>query len=261
MIYLKKLLALSLLFYLLCANTGTYAAVVADWGSVVTPITSKASFSFSQQNINNNFTNQYSFSLEGSTGATYQDSFEFAACKNGCGSPDLSYGIYDANVSLYNTTNGSLTFAAGNYMFQVKGTGMGSGNNLSYSGMVNFSTVAAGLLEADANISGEKDSVEPTPWGLLKVRQFEAKRQYRSEYVSYWLTIGDRHLLPGLERKLAQLRYGLSGEVPDGMLIRISSLDTDKSAEFSLQKNFIEEMLSSLDSTNREKLSGNISGY
>ncbi len=122
------------------------AEIVEDWGTVVTSIEGETTFSFEQYNITKNFTDQYAFSLEGSGDATYAVSFYFDACKNGCGNPDLSYGIYDANGGLIDMTNGTVVLSAGNYVFQVKGDGMGSGNSLDYSGSVTFSVAATSFV-------------------------------------------------------------------------------------------------------------------
>lgn len=118
------------------------AEVVADWGTVATPLASETTFSFAQYDITNNFTDQYAFSLEGDAGATYSVTFNFDTCKNGCGNPDLSYGIYDANGGLIADASGTVTLTSGNYVFQVKGDGMGSGNNLDYWGSITFTATA-----------------------------------------------------------------------------------------------------------------------
>ncbi|NJD35689.1 MAG: PEP-CTERM sorting domain-containing protein [Betaproteobacteria bacterium] len=122
------------------------ADIVADWGTVATPITSETSFSFAQYNISNNFTDQYAFSLEGASGASYSVTFQFDTCKNGCGNPDLSYGIYDSNGGLVASATGTVTLSAGTYVFQVKGDGMGSGNSVDYWGSVTFSAVATSMV-------------------------------------------------------------------------------------------------------------------
>jgi hypothetical protein len=124
------------------------AAVVADWGTLATPITSETTFSFAQYDLNKNFTDQYLFSLEGESGTSYTVTFQLDACRNGCGNPDLSYGIYDANGGLIGDTNGALTLSAGSYAFQVKGTGMGAGNSLDYWGAVTFSAVSTSIVSA-----------------------------------------------------------------------------------------------------------------
>jgi len=119
-----------------------HADIVEDWGAISLPITEEATFSFEQYDIDKNFTDQYAFSLEGEAGAAYTVTFDFDPCGGGCGNPDIAYGIYDANGGLITETSGAVTLSAGNYVFQVKGTGMGSGNLLDYWGSVTFSATA-----------------------------------------------------------------------------------------------------------------------
>lgn len=126
-------------------STG-FTEVIEDWGTVVTPIENEASFSFAQYDVDGNFTHDYLFSLEGEAGATYEVTFQFDACKNGCGNPELSYGIYDANGGLYSATSGTVLLSAGSYAFQVSATGMGAGNSVDYWGDLTFS---ATLVSAD----------------------------------------------------------------------------------------------------------------
>jgi exosortase B len=73
----------------------------------------------------------------------------------------------------------------------------------------------------------------------LPVRRFVARQSRRIEAVTYWLKVGDIAVLPGLGRKLAQLRYGLSGKIPDGILVRVSSLGRYTDKELLKQADFI----------------------
>ncbi|MCK2086855.1 EpsI family protein [Thauera aromatica] len=77
---------------------------------------------------------------------------------------------------------------------------------------------------------------------LLNVRRLVAVRHERVEPITYWMTIGKRPALPGWRRKWAQMRSGLSGEVPDGTLIRVSSLSTRTDQAFALQADFVAAM-------------------
>jgi hypothetical protein len=124
---------------------GAAHALTEDWGTIATPISEETSFSFAQYDITGNFTHDYGFSLEGSAGATYEVSFAFDACRNGCGSPELTYGIYHANGSYIGDANGTVMLSAGSYIFQVKGTGMGSGNSIDYWGSVTFSMSSSSM--------------------------------------------------------------------------------------------------------------------
>lgn len=122
------------------------AAMIADWGTVATPIASETSFSFARYDISNNFADQYAFSLEGDSGAAYNVTFQFDLCRSGCGNPDLSYGIYDAKGGLVTATNGVATLSAGSYVFQLKGSGMGTGNSVDYWGSVTFNAVSMSMV-------------------------------------------------------------------------------------------------------------------
>ena len=144
---------ITLLALLLIIAPIVRADVTQDWGTVATPLTSEVTFSFAQYDINRNFTDHYNFSLEGGTGATYDVTFSFDPCRNGCGNPDLAYGIYDRNGGLVTSTNGSVTLSAGNYAFQVKGTGMGSGNSVDYWGSVTFAAASGSSLTTVTMVS------------------------------------------------------------------------------------------------------------
>lgn len=120
-------------------------AVTEDWGTISTPISDEVSFSFAQYDVSGNFSHQYAFSLEGEAGATYEVSFAFDSCRSGCGSPEISYGIYHANGNYIGDANGTVVLSAGSYIFQVKGTGMGGGNSLDYWGSLTFSATSSSM--------------------------------------------------------------------------------------------------------------------
>ena len=55
------------------------------------------------------------------------------------------------------------------------------------------------------------------------------------------------------------MSYGLSGKIPDGMLIRISSIDPGTANAYEVQAQFAEQMLHALKPEYQKKLSGNLS--
>jgi EpsI family protein len=95
-----------------------------------------------------------------------------------------------------------------------------------------------------------------TDGGSIPVRRLLAQRSSRREPITYWITVGDRAARPGLERKVAQLRFGLRGTVPDGMLVRVSSLDADQRSGYALHDRFVRDMLGSLAPPVRTRLLG-----
>ena len=105
-------------------------------------------------------------------------------------------------------------------------------------------------------VGAASDSLLATGHGALLIRRLEAHRPGRRELVSYWLTVGDQATLPGLSRKIAQLRFGLSGTVPDGMLVRVSSIDDSTVAAYALHDRFVVDLLATLPDSARMRLAG-----
>lgn len=78
----------------------------------------------------------------------------------------------------------------------------------------------------------------------------------RRELISYWVTLDERATLPGLGRKIEQVRYGLRGLIPDGMLVRASSVNGPDEAAFALQERFLGDMAQALPSLVRSRYFG-----
>jgi EpsI family protein len=80
----------------------------------------------------------------------------------------------------------------------------------------------------------------------LQVQRLVASMPPRVEPITYWVTLDEVATLPGLDRKLAQLRYGLRGQIPDGMLVRVSNISSDEAASFELQNQFLQQLRQAL---------------
>ena len=52
----------------------------------------------------------------------------------------------------------------------------------------------------------------------------------RNEPVTYWLTVGDQVITNKFDKRIAEIRLGLTGQIPDGLLFRVSSIDNDSGA-------------------------------
>lgn len=94
--------------------------------------------------------------------------------------------------------------------------------------------------------------------GSLPIKRLEAIQGPRNEPITYWITIGEKATLPGLGRKLTQLSYGLTGKIPDGMLIRVSSISPNADQEYQLQDRFVNEMLDAVEPAQRVRLTGEL---
>jgi EpsI family protein len=97
----------------------------------------------------------------------------------------------------------------------------------------------------------------------IPVTKVIATKTNRIEPITYWLRTGEQLTYPGMDTKLARLQYGLTGHVPDGMLVRVSSLtrttETDDIAHaYAIHARFIQDLISATPYTKRHTLIGQV---
>lgn len=92
--------------------------------------------------------------------------------------------------------------------------------------------------------------------GEIPVKRLLAKQGARNEPITYWLTVGDSVAATGLMWKINQVKYGLTGKIPDGLLFRISSIQADNAAAYRMQDDFARALLAALPPGSRERLIG-----
>lgn len=83
-----------------------------------------------------------------------------------------------------------------------------------------------------------------------------ATQGQRVEPVTYWFTMGDDAVMSYLDRELTQLKYAVAGQIPDGYLVRLSSLSANPKEAFERQADFANALMSSLDPELRARLTG-----
>ncbi len=79
--------------------------------------------------------------------------------------------------------------------------------------------------------------------------RFLMQNKNRIEAVSYWIRIGDAFPEGGLDTRMKLLRDGLDGKVPDGILVRASSLinaPAEASDAYRLQDDFLKDFVAAL---------------
>ncbi len=104
----------------------------------------------------------------------------------------------------------------------------------------------------------ETNSTLSTPEGNLPVKHLVAVLGPRNEPITYWFVIGGLQTQSSFGVRWAQIKVGLTGKVPDGLLIRVSSIDQDEVRAFQLQENFINKMLEAVGANNRYRLTGRL---
>ena len=91
----------------------------------------------------------------------------------------------------------------------------------------------------------------------LKTVQLLADKDNRVEPITYWVTLSDEAIVPGVERKIAQLKYGLQGLIVDGMLVRISTLSPNKNdVDFSTHARFLLDLENALPADMKPRFLG-----
>ncbi|HET7864523.1 MAG TPA: EpsI family protein, partial [Burkholderiaceae bacterium] len=92
--------------------------------------------------------------------------------------------------------------------------------------------------------------------GAVSVQRLVGTLGQRVEPISYWVTLADQATLPGVGRKLAQLRLGLAGYVADGMLVRVSTIGMPATAPYAAQDRFLQDLARALPSDVRARYFG-----
>lgn len=95
-----------------------------------------------------------------------------------------------------------------------------------------------------------------TDFGSITAKRLFASLRTRSEPVTYWFTVGDSAVKNAIEKRIVELRYGLTGQIPDGLLFRVSSIDADRERAYRMQERFINDLLLSVSPADRLRLSG-----
>ncbi len=90
----------------------------------------------------------------------------------------------------------------------------------------------------------------------IPVVRLQTKMNARYEPVTYWAVVGDTVVHSSYHKKITELKYGLKGEIPDGLLVRASSIDTDNSQAFIEQEDFLKSFVESLPPESQSKLLG-----
>ena len=90
----------------------------------------------------------------------------------------------------------------------------------------------------------------------IPVTRLVASLASRNEPITYWLLVGEKITSFGYTQRSTTIRYGLSGFIPDGVLVRLSSIGNNNQAAFELQELFIRDMLAAMTAQNLPRLLG-----
>lgn len=95
-----------------------------------------------------------------------------------------------------------------------------------------------------------------TKFGEIPVRRLFGHLGARQEPVTYWFTVGDQAVQGKTQKRLVDLRYGLTGRIPDGLIFRVSSIDGNQARAYQVQEQFANQLLQAVTPDQRIRLSG-----
>lgn len=90
----------------------------------------------------------------------------------------------------------------------------------------------------------------------LPVMKLVATQGQRIEPITYWIMMGDSVVRGNLELGFARLKYGLTGKIPSGILIRVSTISANESRSYRTQEQFVRDMLGAVPTQYRKVLRG-----
>ena len=105
-------------------------------------------------------------------------------------------------------------------------------------------------------LRGQQYAVLQLEGRAVPVKQLRTQLGGRVEPVTYWLTLGESVAATRSDRKIQQIKYGLRGEIPDGMLVRVSSIGQDAQAGFALQQRFLQALAGAVSETVKSRVLG-----
>jgi len=96
----------------------------------------------------------------------------------------------------------------------------------------------------------------PGPGTTIPVTRLHTVLGSRQEPITYWTTVGEYAYITTTEKKIAEMRYGLAGKIPDGLLVRVSSIDDNSERAYAIQAQFASQLFSALPKVYQPRFAG-----
>jgi hypothetical protein len=87
------------------------------------------------------------------------------------------------------------------------------------------------------------DATTGTQFGSIAARRVNTSLGARKEPVTYWITESGTQVRNPLRKRLLEIRLGLTGTVPGGLLFPISSIDDVPDRAYKMQDDFIFQLV------------------
>ena len=96
-----------------------------------------------------------------------------------------------------------------------------------------------------------------TPHGTIQVKRLQTNLSgERFEPVTYWTTVGNVVAMGNIDKKMAEMHYRMQGQIPDGLLFRVSSIDRDAQRSYAMHADFVNQLLPAVPVAVQPRLTG-----
>ena len=90
----------------------------------------------------------------------------------------------------------------------------------------------------------------------IPARKLVAASALRTEQILYWTRIGEHLPVTGAEQRWARLRTEMGGTIPDGVLVRISTIGNNAARAFELNRSLAADLMKAVSPATRRLLLG-----
>lgn len=94
------------------------------------------------------------------------------------------------------------------------------------------------------------------PNRTINLTRLVTQREGRFEPVSYWMRVGNDVVTGVVDRQVSRIKYGLQGLIPDGALVRFSTVGINREQSFAVQDRFIKDFLTAIEPSKRAFFAG-----
>lgn len=95
-----------------------------------------------------------------------------------------------------------------------------------------------------------------TSHGSIQGKRLFATMPNRPEPITYWFTMANQQVLTRGEKRWIDLKSAITGSIPDGLLVRASSIDADARRGWALQEKFVQDLVEHLSQPARSRIAG-----
>ncbi len=105
-------------------------------------------------------------------------------------------------------------------------------------------------------LQDQRDDVLATRFGAVQVRRLRTAMGTRQEPITYWFAMAQTQNASAFDKRMSRLRALLTGSIPDGILMRVSSIDADPQRAWRNHDAFLAALLDALPGATRSRLMG-----